>query len=62
MTTNIEKVPNSMENREKLARDSVDAWDFDDLVQYAVDHVEENLANCDAEEFDGEWKRFYGEK
>lgn len=48
-----------MENRIKLSRDMVDAWDMDTLVEYAVGAIEENLANCDDEEFDGEWIQFY---
>lgn len=56
-----ELVANLPDNREQLARDMVDAWDMKDLVQFAVDHLEENLANCDAKEFDSEWKNFYGE-
>jgi hypothetical protein len=50
---------NTMENRIKLSRDMVDAWDMDTLTEYAVGAIEENLANCDDEEFDGEWIQFY---
>ena len=52
---------NTTENREKLARDMVDSWDFNTLVGFAVDSIEENLANCENDDFDGEWKQFYGE-
>ena len=55
------KVDNCAENRTKLAQDIVDSWGMDDLVQYAVDNIEENLGNCDAAEFDSEWRRFHGE-
>ena len=54
-------IANNVENREKLARDMVDSWDFNTLVGFAVDSIEENLANCENEDFDGEWKQFYGE-
>lgn len=50
---------NTTENRDKLSRDMVDAWDMNTLYEYAVGAIEENLANCDDEEFDGEWKQFY---
>ena len=52
---------NNEANREKLANDMVEAWDLNDLTAFAVNQVEENLANCDKEEFTGEWKRFYAE-
>ena len=52
-----EKTPNTAENRDKLARGIVASWDLGDLVQYAVDHIEENLANCDAAEFDEYWRQ-----
>jgi len=55
------KVANCAENRTKLAQDIVDSWDMDDLVQYAVDNIEENLGNCDAAEYDSEWRGFYDE-
>ena len=50
---------NTTENRDKLSRDMVDAWDMNTLYEYAVGAIEENLANCGDEEFDGEWKEFY---
>ena len=50
---------NTTENRDKLSRDMVDAWDMNTLYEYAVGAIEENLANCGDEEFDGEWKDFY---
>lgn len=56
-----EKVANTAENRETLAREIVESWDFKDLVQYAVDHIEENFGNCDAAEFDEYWRNFYGD-
>ena len=52
-----EKTPNTDENWEKLARDIVEAWDYGDLVEYAVDRIEENLGNCDAAEFDEYWRQ-----
>jgi len=54
-------IANNVENREKLARDMVDSWDLNSLVEFAVDSIEENLANCENEDFDGEWKQFHGE-
>ena len=54
-------ITNNDENREKLARDMVDAWDDKDLYEFAVDKVEEGLAHYDDEVFNGEWKQFHGE-
>jgi hypothetical protein len=61
METKQKVVENSDENREKLARDMVDSWDDKDLYEFAVNQIEEGLAQYDDEVFDGEWKHFHGE-
>jgi hypothetical protein len=53
------EIPNTEENREQLAREMVDAWDMDDLRQYAIDRLEEYLKGCG--DFQDEWKTFYME-
>ena len=51
----------TQENIEKLARACVDSWDFNDTVEFAVNQVEENLANTEGEEFETLWKEQFGE-
>jgi len=55
------RIANDETNRGNLARDMVDSWDDKDLYQFAVDSVEENLANCNDEEFNTTWNDYYGE-
>ena len=40
----------TQENIEKLARACVDSWDMNDTVEFAINQVEENLANSEGEE------------
>lgn len=49
-----------LEKIEKLARDIVDAWDLDSLVEYAIDQMVDSLSCLDKEEFDEEWANHYG--
>ena len=51
----------TQENIEKLARACVDSWGLNDTVEFAVNQIEENLANSEGEEFDQLWEEHYGE-
>ena len=53
-------VINNSDNRGKLARDMVDGWDAKDLVYYANSKMEDFFTEFSDEEFDKEWRSFYG--
>jgi len=45
----------------KLARDIVNAWDLDNVVEYAIDQHEKWLCDMPDGEFAEEWETFYDE-
>lgn len=47
---------------EELAKDIIDAWDLDSLVEYARDVMTESLSTLSKKEFDEEWDNYYGVK
>ena len=46
---------------DNLSEQIVDSWDMDDLVSYARDKLEQWLINLTDEEFEEEYKRFFGD-
>ena len=47
---------------DNLGEKIVDSWDMDDLVSYARDKIEQWLINLTDEEFEEEYKLFFGEE
>lgn len=45
---------------ERLAKDIVDNWDMDTLVEYAIDKMINSLSSLNKKEFDEEWEDYYG--
>ena len=43
----------------EFATDIVDSWDLNDVIGYAIEQMEENLAKLSEEEFRVEWKDYY---
>ena len=53
---------NTMEHRERLAREQVDSWDMNDLIYFATNKYEDYLSQLTDEEFALEWKTFNDEE
>ena len=47
-------------NVEKLAKDIVDSWDMDALIDHAQTTLAESLFTLSQEEFEDEWNYHYG--
>ena len=45
---------------ERLAKDIVDGWDLDTLVEYAIDKMIDSLSTLNKKEFEEEWDDYYG--
>lgn len=54
-------VQNTDENREKLATEVVDSWDFDTLWAEAVRRIEADYA-ADDELFQSDWENEFGDE
>ena len=46
---------------ERLAKDIVDDWDMDTLIEYARDRMLEHFSSLNKKQFDKEWKDYYGD-
>ena len=46
---------------ERLAKDVVDSWDIDMLVEYAIERMTAHLSSLTKIEFEGEWDNYYGD-
>lgn len=44
---------------ERLAKDIVDSWDMDALVEYAVYETTKHLSSLSKKEFEEEWDDYY---
>ena len=50
---------NTMDNREQLAREQVESWDFKDLEYFAICKMDDYYKQFSDVEFNEEWKNFY---
>ena len=46
---------------ERLAKDIVDDWDMDTLIEYAIDKMIHSLSSLTKKEFGEEWRDKYGD-
>ena len=46
---------------ERLAKDTVDAWDLDTLIEYAIAKMTKSLSTLNTKDFKKEWDDYYGE-
>jgi hypothetical protein len=53
-------VENNADNRERLARQIVDDWDIDTLMDFAMETLDQNY-QYDQEQFQNDWKNEIGE-
>lgn len=53
-------IENNEDNREKLAREIIEGWDLDTLIDTAVDNLCEHYKE-NPNEFKREWEQYYPE-